>query len=66
MAFEFNGVKYRAAATPFGGSVWTRVREYTHTSPPEVVWEVVLKDDSGQGAPGWVAFGAERISSLNP
>ncbi len=45
---------------------WTRVREYTHTNPPEVVWEIVMDNDSMEEPLGWIVFGAERIPSLSP
>lgn len=45
---------------------WTRVREVTHTSPPEVAWEVVLKDDSEQDPLGWTVFGADRLPRSSP
>lgn len=45
---------------------WTRVREYTHTNPPEIVWEIIMKDDSKKESVGWIIFGAERIPSLSP
>ncbi len=45
---------------------WSRVREYTHTNPPELVWEAVMKDDSQKKTIGWIIFGAERIQSLSP
>ncbi len=44
---------------------WSRVREYTHTNPPKLVWEAVMKDDSKEEPIGWIIFGAERISSLS-
>ncbi len=45
---------------------WTRIREYTHTTPPELVWEVVLEDTSEEDPIGWALFGGERLGSLIP
>ena len=44
---------------------WSRVREYTHTNPPELVWEVVMKDKAKKKPIGWIIFGAERMPSLS-
>ncbi|MFB3826501.1 MAG: aryl-sulfate sulfotransferase [Bryobacteraceae bacterium] len=41
---------------------WTRVREYRRTTPPRVVYDVVLADAEGQAAVTWVAFGGERVA----
>ncbi len=40
---------------------WSRIREYTHTKPPELVWELVLDGGSGEGAIGWSIYGADRL-----
>ncbi len=45
---------------------WTRIREYTHTTPPEVVWELVLGDPSGKSPIGWALFGGDRWKSWTP
>jgi len=45
-------------------SQWTRLREYRRTSPPEVVFEVILKSDDPKM--GWTLFGAERIDRVGP
>ncbi|EDN71182.1 Arylsulfotransferase [Beggiatoa sp. PS] len=45
---------------------WSRTREYTHTLPPELVWEVVMEDNSKTNPIGWIIFGAERIPTLSP
>ena len=42
---------------------WTRVREVRHSDSAEVVWEVVLKDESDDPL-GWTVFGADRLPSL--
>lgn len=44
---------------------WSRIREYTHTTPPEVVWEVVLEDKSDEDPIGWSIFGGDRLPSLS-
>ncbi|MCK5718538.1 MAG: aryl-sulfate sulfotransferase, partial [Thiomargarita sp.] len=44
---------------------WTRTREYTHTNPPELAWEVIMEDNSKEKPTGWIIFGAERIPSLH-
>ena len=44
-------------------NMWTRLREYKRTDPPEVVWEIVLKDEAPLG---WTLFGAERLPRLGP
>ncbi len=40
---------------------WTMVREYTHTSKPEVVWEMQLHPLTKESKVSWTLFGAERI-----
>lgn len=45
---------------------WTRIREYTHTHPAYLVWEIVLDNRSKEVPMEWVAFGAKRIPSLVP
>ena len=42
----------------------SRVREFKHTSPPQVVYEVVFADANPQPAISWVAFGGDRIAPL--
>ncbi len=58
------------------GQIWTRVREYTHDSPPKVVWDLTLRareNDFGLGLKclnligyglGWNIFGAKRIELI--
>ncbi|MDM8564445.1 aryl-sulfate sulfotransferase [Candidatus Halobeggiatoa sp. HSG11] len=43
---------------------WTRTREYTHTNPPELVWEVVMENNSKENSVGWIIFSAERVSNI--
>ena len=45
-------------------SPWTRVREMTHTTPPHILWEVVLRDETEGSPVGWTLFGAQRLSAL--
>lgn len=40
---------------------WTRLRQYKHTSPAELVWEMVLDDQSAEDPIGWSLFGAEHL-----
>lgn len=40
---------------------WTMVREYAHTSPATVVWEMQLLPLAEGSSVGWTLFGAERI-----
>jgi hypothetical protein len=44
----------------------SRIREYTHTEPAEVVWELVLRDSFENGPIGWSIYGGERLPSLLP
>jgi len=43
---------------------WTRVREYRHTDPSEVVFEVVIADP--QDILMWMTFGGMKIPGLYP
>lgn len=45
---------------------WSRIRKYRHTDPAELVWEVVLQDESGDGVTGWAIFGGDRLPALLP
>ena len=40
---------------------WTMVREYKHTSPAQIVWEMRLLPRTEKSPVGWTLFGAERI-----
>ena len=40
------------------------VREFKHTSPPQVVYDVVFADGSPQPSVVWIAFGGDRIAKL--
>ena len=44
--------------------VWTRVREYTHDSPSEVVWELSLRARENDFGLGWNLFSAKRLATL--
>jgi hypothetical protein len=46
-----------------GGS-WTRVREYSHTSPARLVWEAVIEDPAGKF--GWQVFCGVRWAGMTP
>jgi hypothetical protein len=43
---------------------WTRTAEYSHTDPPEPVWEMRLRSRETEGPIGWTCFGAARTSQL--
>lgn len=40
---------------------WTMVREYTHTTPAEIAWEMRILPLTDESPIGWTLFGAERI-----
>ncbi|MEZ5549736.1 MAG: aryl-sulfate sulfotransferase [Pseudomonadales bacterium] len=40
---------------------WTRAREYTHTTPPEVLWEIRLTAREA-ATTGWTIFGVRAVS----
>ncbi len=40
---------------------WTMVREYTHTNPAKIVWEMKLLPLFKESKVSWTLFGAERI-----
>lgn len=42
-------------------SVWTMVREYKHSTPAELVWEMRLIPRNTESNVGWTLFGAKRI-----
>jgi len=44
---------------------WTMIREYTHTAPAKIVWEMQLLPLKEDSQVGWTLFGAERIDVLN-
>lgn len=41
--------------------VWTMVREFKHTTPAEIVWEMRLISRTDNSSVGWTLFGAKRI-----
>ena len=45
---------------------WTRVREFKHTEPAELIWEMEMYSSSNQEGIGWIIFSSERIPSLYP
>ena len=44
---------------------WTMVREYKHTTPAEIVWEMRLLPLTEDSQIGWTLFGAERVKIMN-
>ena len=44
---------------------WTMVREYTHTEPAEIVWEMRLQPLFEDSNISWTLFGAERLNFDN-
>lgn len=44
---------------------WTMVREFSHTNPTEIVWEMRIMPRTKESKVGWTLFGADRID-LNP
>ena len=44
---------------------WTMVREFTRTSPTNVVWEMRLLPRSAESRVSWTLFGADRIELPN-
>ena len=42
----------------------SRVREFKHTSPPQVLYDVVFADGTPQPAIIWIAFGGDRVAKL--
>ena len=47
---------------PAQGRKWARILEVTHTTPSDVVFEVVIDDP----AQGWTVYRSERLASLYP
>jgi hypothetical protein len=47
-------------------TTWSRIREYTYTNPPEVVWEVNLISQDPSAQIGWTTFGAKRLANFLP
>ena len=44
---------------------WSYIREYSHTTPAELVWEVVLEGNPEKKL-GWSIYGGDRYPSLVP
>ncbi|MFW6164454.1 MAG: aryl-sulfate sulfotransferase, partial [Planctomycetota bacterium] len=44
---------------------WTRIREYTRSSPAKVVWELTVTGKAGSEV-GWTLFGCQRIPGFLP
>lgn len=43
---------------------WTLIREFTHTKPAQVVWELTLKNRDPDSPVSWTLYGAKRIQAL--
>jgi len=41
--------------------MWTMVREFTHTVPAEILWEMRLQPGNKESGVSWTLFGADRI-----
>ncbi len=57
-----NVLVFYGALNRAGGASWSRGREYTHTTPARVLWEVVARDP--QGKTGWQFFCGTRWANL--
>ncbi len=44
-----------------GFYTWTRLRQFKRSSPPEVLWEIVLDDRHSHNPVSWTLFGVEHI-----
>ena len=44
---------------------WTMVREFTYTSPANIVWEMRLYPKTEDSKVNWTIFGADRIEFNN-
>ena len=44
---------------------WTMVREFTHTTPAKIIWEIRLSASVKDSNIGWTLFGADRIEIPN-
>ena len=49
-----------------GGYRWARIVEVTHSTPPEKVFELIIKDETRPDPLGWAVFRSERLRSLRP
>ncbi len=56
-------VTYGLSSLPGTSRRGTRTRQYTRTTPPRVVWEVVISDESGQ-PPTWMTYGVKHLPCL--
>jgi hypothetical protein len=57
-------VAYGTSTLPGTSRPGTRIRQYTQKKPPELVWEVVICDDSRENPVSWMTYGAKHLSSL--
>lgn len=58
--------KAKGTSGQFAGKEWSRIREFTRSSPTEVVWELVLGDPNGGASIGWATYGGDRLPGLLP
>ncbi|MFM9972588.1 MAG: aryl-sulfate sulfotransferase [Burkholderiales bacterium] len=54
----------RANLHPDDMPTWARIREYTRCEPPEVLWEVQIRDPND--VVQWQVYGGLRVASLQP
>ncbi len=45
---------------------WTMAREFSRSSPPDILWEMQLNQTGGDPQIGWTIFGVKRIPALYP
>ena len=57
-----NVLVFYGALAQTGGAGWTRGREYTHTTPARLAWEIVARDPAGKI--GWQFFCGTRWADL--
>ena len=57
-------VVYGSAVRTDAARDWSRVREYRHTTPSQVVYDVVFSPPGEPGPVTWTAFGGERSPRL--
>ncbi len=44
---------------------WTMVREFTHTTPAKIVWEMRVLPQNKDSKVGWTLYGANHINIRN-
>ena len=45
---------------------WTRIREYSHSQPADLLAEIVFRDTSAVDPVGWTIFGTELVPQIIP